>query len=169
MSGVIPRRKVQKVIPQSVVRDQDGYLRVFYNKVRLKFQTYDQWIASGAGRSRCSRDVMANHDIVASLRRTKATLISRRTGNLRAVQFLLGHTKIESTVRWRSDDLAWVVRFASNFSDLSIFLREKFELSPICRAARPKGSLGTFAPGSSFESISAGTISGDFEWKGAHS
>ena len=35
-----------------------------------------------------------------SLRRTKATLIYRRTSNLRAVQLLLGHTKIESTVRY---------------------------------------------------------------------
>jgi integrase len=35
-----------------------------------------------------------------SLRRTKAPLIYRRTGNLRAVQLLLGHTKIESTVRY---------------------------------------------------------------------
>jgi integrase len=35
-----------------------------------------------------------------SLRRTKATLIYRRTGHLRAVQLLLGHTKIESTVRY---------------------------------------------------------------------
>jgi len=35
-----------------------------------------------------------------SLRRTKATLIYRRTGNLRAVQLLPGHTKIESTVRY---------------------------------------------------------------------
>jgi len=35
-----------------------------------------------------------------SLRRTKATLIYRRTGNLRAVRLLLGHTKIESTVRY---------------------------------------------------------------------
>src|SRR5262249_11937148 len=34
------------------------------------------------------------------LRRTKATLIYRRTGNLRAVQLLLGHNKIESTVRY---------------------------------------------------------------------
>jgi integrase len=34
-----------------------------------------------------------------SLRRVKATLIYKRTGNLRAVQLLLGHTKIESTVR----------------------------------------------------------------------
>ena len=35
-----------------------------------------------------------------SPRRTKATLIYRRTGNLRAVQLLLGHTKIESTVTY---------------------------------------------------------------------
>jgi integrase len=35
-----------------------------------------------------------------SLRRTKPALIYRRTGNLRAVQLLLGHTKIESTIRY---------------------------------------------------------------------
>lgn len=35
-----------------------------------------------------------------SIRRTKATMIYRRTGNLRAVQLLLGHTKVESTVRY---------------------------------------------------------------------
>ena len=35
-----------------------------------------------------------------SLRRTKASLIYKRTKNLRAVQLLLGHTKLESTVRY---------------------------------------------------------------------
>ena len=35
-----------------------------------------------------------------SMRRTKATLICRRTRNLRAVQLLLGHSKLESTVRY---------------------------------------------------------------------
>jgi len=35
-----------------------------------------------------------------SLRRTKASLIYRRTKNLRAVQLLLGHTKMESTIRY---------------------------------------------------------------------
>ena len=35
-----------------------------------------------------------------SLRRTKASLIYRRTRNLRAVQLLLGHTTLESTVRY---------------------------------------------------------------------
>jgi integrase len=35
-----------------------------------------------------------------SMRRTKASLIYRRTKNLRAVQILLGHTKMESTVKY---------------------------------------------------------------------
>jgi integrase len=40
-----------------------------------------------------------------SLRRTKASLIYKQTGNLRAVQILLGHTKIESTVRYLGVDI----------------------------------------------------------------
>jgi integrase len=40
-----------------------------------------------------------------SLRRTKATLIYRRTHNLRAVQLLLGHTKLESTVRYLGSEV----------------------------------------------------------------
>ena len=51
-----------------------------------------QWIASIG----LDASLFGTH----SLRRTKATLIYRRTGNLRAVQLLLGHTKIESTVRY---------------------------------------------------------------------
>jgi integrase len=52
----------------------------------------DKWVASiGLDATR-----FGTH----SLRRTKASLIYRRTGNLRAVQLLLGHTKIESTVRY---------------------------------------------------------------------
>ena len=40
-----------------------------------------------------------------SLRRTKATLIYGKTGNLRAVQLLLGHSKVESTVRYLGIDV----------------------------------------------------------------
>ena len=51
-----------------------------------------EWV-SGIGLDRLK---YATH----SMRRTKATLIYRRTGNLCAVQLLLGHTRIESTVRY---------------------------------------------------------------------
>ena len=40
-----------------------------------------------------------------SLRRTKASLIYKATGNLRAVQILLGHTKIENTVPYLGVDV----------------------------------------------------------------
>lgn len=40
-----------------------------------------------------------------SLRRTKASIIYKATGNLRAVQILLGHTKIENTVRYLGVDI----------------------------------------------------------------
>jgi integrase len=43
-----------------------------------------------------SRSAYGTH----SLRRTKVSLIYRRTGNLRAVQILLGHSKLESTARY---------------------------------------------------------------------
>lgn len=40
-----------------------------------------------------------------SLRRTKAAMIYRATGNIRAIQILLGHTKIENTVRYLGVDI----------------------------------------------------------------
>ena len=40
-----------------------------------------------------------------SLGRTKAAMIYRATGNIRAIQILLGHTKIENTVRYLGVDL----------------------------------------------------------------
>src|SRR3982074_78530 len=41
-------QEVQTVMPTAVMRGSDGYLRVFYDKLGLKFQTYDQRTASGA-------------------------------------------------------------------------------------------------------------------------
>ena len=40
-----------------------------------------------------------------SLRRTKVSMLYRKTGNLRACQLLLGHTKLESTVRYLGVEL----------------------------------------------------------------
>jgi len=45
--GVIAQ-EVQAVMPDAVSRGRDGYLRVYYQKLGVKFQTYDAWIASGA-------------------------------------------------------------------------------------------------------------------------
>ena len=47
-----------------------------------------------------------------SMRRTKAALIYRKTGDLRAVQLLLGHTKVDSTVRYLGVELEDALRIA---------------------------------------------------------
>ena len=60
--------------------------------VRQYARLVDRWVSS------IGLDSLA--DGTHSMQRTKAALIYRRTGNLRAVQLLLGHTKLESTVRY---------------------------------------------------------------------
>ena len=40
-----------------------------------------------------------------TMRRTKVAQLYRKTGNLRAVQLLLGHTKLDSTVRYLGVEL----------------------------------------------------------------
>jgi integrase len=62
----------------------------------LTTRQYARLVSEWIGSVGLDRRLFGTH----SLRRTKATLIYRRTGNLRAVQLLLGHTKIESTVRY---------------------------------------------------------------------
>jgi integrase len=49
-----------------------------------------------------------------SLRRTKASIIYKATGNLRAVQILLGHSKIESTVRYLGVDVEDALHLAES-------------------------------------------------------
>jgi hypothetical protein len=41
-------QEVRMVKPEAVVRGPDGYLRVLYHRLGLQFQTYEQWISSGA-------------------------------------------------------------------------------------------------------------------------
>lgn len=57
----------------------------------------DEWVTAEGLR----REDYTTH----SLRRTKASIIYKATGNLRAVQILLGHTKIENTVRYLGIDV----------------------------------------------------------------
>jgi integrase len=62
----------------------------------LSTRQYSRIVGSWVGSIGLDPAVYGTH----SLRRTKATLIYRRTKNLRAVQLLLGHTKLESTVKY---------------------------------------------------------------------
>ena len=41
-------QEVQAIVPDAVVRGRDGYLRVRYERLGLKFETYDRWLSSGA-------------------------------------------------------------------------------------------------------------------------
>jgi hypothetical protein len=40
-------QEVRNVMPSAVVRGRDGYLLVFYDKIGVKFETYNRWVASG--------------------------------------------------------------------------------------------------------------------------
>src|SRR5580698_1167545 len=66
----------------------------------------DEWV-TGIG---LRREEYGTH----SLRRTKASIIYKATGNLRAVQILLGHTKIENTVRYLGIDVEDALALAEN-------------------------------------------------------
>ena len=45
--GVIAQ-EVEAVQPEAVTRGRDGYLRVYYDKLGIKFRTYKDWLAGGA-------------------------------------------------------------------------------------------------------------------------
>ncbi|MER3355850.1 MAG: tyrosine-type recombinase/integrase [Hoeflea sp. D1-CHI-28] len=72
--------------------DPDGHL-----STRQYARLVDEWVTAIGLRS----EEYGTH----SLRRTKAALIYKATGNLRAIQILLGHTNIENTVRYLGVDI----------------------------------------------------------------
>jgi Chaperone of endosialidase len=45
--GVLAQ-EVQTVMPEAVARGRDGYLSVYYDKLGVRFERYDRWVASGA-------------------------------------------------------------------------------------------------------------------------
>lgn len=87
------------VFPSRV--DLDGHL-----STRQYARLVDEWV-TGVG---LMRSEYGTH----SLRRTKASIIYRATGNLRAVQILLGHSKIENTVRYLGIDVEDALALAEN-------------------------------------------------------
>ena len=66
------------------------------NSLHISTRQYARIVHHWAALAGLDPSVYGTH----SMRRTKATLIYKRTKNLRAVQLLLGHTKLESTVRY---------------------------------------------------------------------
>jgi len=83
---------------KSVPTETGGYLfpsRV-HDGAHLSTRQYARLLRNWLGEIGLDPSIHGTH----SLRRTKATMIYKRTGNLRAVQILLGQTRIESTVRY---------------------------------------------------------------------
>jgi integrase len=68
----------------------------FHDQPHLSTRQYARIVHRWVARAGLDGSAYGTH----SMRRTKATQIYKKTGNLRAVQLLLGHTKLESTVRY---------------------------------------------------------------------
>ncbi|MFC7292892.1 tyrosine-type recombinase/integrase [Hirschia litorea] len=96
------RKSIKKVLIDHRLQSSD-YLfqsRLCTSK-RLSTRQYARIVQQWVGSIGLNPSTYGTH----SLRRTKAALIYRKTGNLRAVQLLLGHTKLESTVRYLGVDV----------------------------------------------------------------
>ena len=92
-----PTRDTQKWIKQTGLRPDD-YLfpSRIHDSPHIGTRQYARILEGWVGELGLDPAAYGTH----SIRRTKATLIYRRTKNLRAVQLLLGHSKLESTVRY---------------------------------------------------------------------
>jgi len=73
----------------------------FYGSPHLSTRQYARLVRDWVSAIGLDPNAYGTH----SLWRTKAALIYRKTGNLRAVQLLLGHTKVDSTVRYLGVEL----------------------------------------------------------------
>ena len=91
------RDSIQDYLSSTDIR-QDDYLfkSRFSSSVHLSTRQYARIVKKWVSSIGLDPSVYATH----SMRRTKPSLIYKRTKNLRAVQLLLGHTKLESTVKY---------------------------------------------------------------------
>ena len=91
------RDAVQKWIKQAGLRSDDSlFPSRIHDSPHLGTRQYARILEGWAEELGLDPAEYGTH----SMRRTKATLIYRRTKNLRAVQLVLGHSKLESTVRY---------------------------------------------------------------------
>lgn len=68
----------------------------FHDRPHISTRQYGRLLKEWVASIRLEPSAYGTH----SMRRTKASQIYKKTGNLRAVQLLLGHTKMDSTVRY---------------------------------------------------------------------
>lgn len=74
----------------------------------ISYTYYRNIIRNWAGMLGLDADAYGTH----SMRRTKATLIYARTKNIRAVQLLLGHTKLDNTIRYLGIEIEDALRLS---------------------------------------------------------
>ena len=91
------RASVQDWLTQlGAKRSQHLFPSRFRNRLHLSTRQYARIVHGWVVSAGLERSGYGTH----SMRRTKAAQIYKKTGNLRAIQLLLGHTKLESTVRY---------------------------------------------------------------------
>ena len=91
------RESLSRWIEYARLQNEDYLFKSrFRASLHISTRQYARIVASWIAEIGLDPTVYGTH----SLRRSKAALIYRRTKNLRAVQLLLGHTKLESTVRY---------------------------------------------------------------------
>jgi hypothetical protein len=98
-----------------------------------------------------------------SMRRTKATLIYRRTRDLRAVQLLPGHSKLESTVRYLDTEVEDALEISEQTEIRRCRRRPPWKLRQGGRPKRPQCGAGPnwyFRPEADLGGVPAETASG---------
>jgi len=91
------RSSIESLMAQHEFRGQDYLFKSrLMSSEHLSTRQYARIVKKWAAHIGLDPTIYGTH----TMRRTKASLIYKRTKNLRAVQLLLGHTKLESTVRY---------------------------------------------------------------------
>ena len=91
------RAAIRDWLTSTALRDaQHLFPSRFHDQPHISTRQYARIVHRWVQRAGLDSSAYGTH----SMRRTKAAQIYKKTGNLRAVQLLLGHTKLESTVRY---------------------------------------------------------------------